>query len=155
MKKLLVVLSLLAAILALILSVLPLSNLAYIPALTALLLGVFSLIIKKGKANKKTLNLAFLLTIIALLFSVYKSVFSTTEVGNIEELKEKANQSVMESIETLESEIEVINEDTLEEEYPEDFSEKKAEDTITGKKQELEINLDEKAPSEEASLEEF
>ena len=155
MKKLLVVLSLLSAIDALVLSVLPVSNLAYIPALIALILGVLSLAIKKGKANKKTLNLAFLLTIIALLFTVYKSIFTTSEVGNIDELEQKADQSVMESIETLESEIEVIDEDTLEEESHEDFSDKKIEDSITAKKQEQKTNSEEKAPSKGAPLEEF
>ena len=155
MKKLLVILSLLASILALVLSVLPLSNLAYIPAFTALILGVLSLVIKKGKVNKKTLNLAFLLTVIALLFTVYKSVFSTTEVGNIDELEQKADQSVIESIETLESEIEVIDEDAIIKESSENSEEEKAEDTIKTKKQELKIDTKEKEPSKGASLEEF
>lgn len=151
MKKLFVVLSLLAATLALVLSVLPASNLAYIPALIALISGILSLVIKKGSANKKTLNLSFLLTVIALLFTVYKSIFTSTEVGNIDELEQKADQSVIESIETLESEIEVMDEDNLEEVSPEDFTKEKGEDSIIVKKQELKINSEEKG----ASLEEF
>jgi len=102
MKKLFIILSLTSASIALLLAVLPLSNLAYIPAVLAFALGLTAFIIQKEKSGKKTIQLSFLLTIIALCFSVYKSIFSTSEVGNIDEFQQKTEQSVEESIETLE-----------------------------------------------------
>ena len=155
MKKLFLVLSLLAAILALILSVLPLSNLAYIPAIAALILGIITLLIKKGNANKKTLNLSFLLTVIALCFTVYKSVFTTTEVGNIEDLEQKADQSVIESIETLENDIDVIEEETVSEEVIESFDETPTKTTTQEDKKEVKTEIPENKPKDDVPLEEF
>ena len=113
MKKLFIIIALIAAVLALILSVLPLSNLAYIPSILALASGITALIIHKEKPGKKTIRLAFLLTVIALCFSVYKSIFTVSEVGDTTEFEEKTAQSVEESIETLENEIDIIDEEPV------------------------------------------
>ncbi|MCB0437593.1 MAG: FUSC family protein [Mangrovimonas sp.] len=113
MKKLFIIIALIAAVLALILSVLPLSNLAYIPSILALASGITALIIHKEKPGKKTISLAFLLTVIALCFSVYKSIFTVSEVGDTTEFEEKTAQSVEESIETLENEIDIIDEEPV------------------------------------------
>lgn len=157
MRKLFIVLALLAASLALVFSVLPLSNLAYIPATAALLFGSLALIIKSPNANdsKKTINLAFLLTAIALGFTVYKSIFTTTQVGNTEELEQKANQSVVESMETLEKEIDLLDENTVFEEDTESFGKEHAEDSIPKKKEKHKENATKKMPAQEIPLEEF
>ena len=160
MKKLFIILSLIAAIIALILSVLPLSNLAYIPAIFAFAFGILALAIKKDPTGKKTLNLAFLLTIIALGFTVYKSIFSITEVGNLEELEQKSEQSIEEAIETLENEINVIEEEPLLT-TPENFEEKPKKDKPNNKNKKEEVKkvetpIEIPAPEEEeVELEDF
>ncbi|WP_338733668.1 FUSC family protein [Mangrovimonas cancribranchiae] len=103
MRKISIILGLTLAILAVILSVLPLSNLAYIPAIIALILGSFSIYLsnKEGK-SKKTIQIVFLLSIIALSLAIYKSIFTTIEIGNTEELEKREQQSEQEAIEELE-----------------------------------------------------
>src|SRR5690606_22942913 len=112
MRKLFTILALIAAIVALILSVLPLSNLAYIPAVAALVFGLLAVFVKKSTTNTKTVNLSFFLTVIALGFTVDKSVFTTSEVGNTEAFDQKAEESVEASIDALEN-IDIIDETTL------------------------------------------
>ncbi|MFL0354720.1 FUSC family protein [Xanthomarina sp. GH4-25] len=103
MKKLCIVLGLIAAVLALILSVLPVSNLAFFPAIVAFIfaLGAFYFS-NKENSSKKTVQLIFLLTIISLSISTYKSLFNTVEVGNTEELQEREQKSEENAIEELE-----------------------------------------------------
>lgn len=121
MKKLLTVLGLIASALALILSVLPISNLAYIPAIAALVLGVLALIIsKENQSQKKTIQLVFLLTIIALSLTIYKSIFTEVKVGNTKELDEKEEKSVEEAIEVLDND-ELLIEPIENEETDNDF----------------------------------
>lgn len=103
MRILIIILSLISAAFAVILSVLPVSNLAFIPAILALVLGLigFYLSNKKNKP-KHTIKLAFLLTIVALSISIYKAIFDTSEVGNTEQLELTEQQSEEEAIEVLE-----------------------------------------------------
>ncbi|PNQ72808.1 FUSC family protein [Hanstruepera neustonica] len=103
MRTLLTTLALIAAILSVILSVLPLSNLAFIPAIAALIFGLVAFYLSnKKQLPKHTIKLAFLLTILALGLATYKSIFSTSEVGNTQELEQKEQQSEEEAIEELE-----------------------------------------------------
>jgi len=103
MRKVFIILGLIAALLAVILSVLPLSNLAFIPAILALLFGIIALYLSnKSGASKKIIYYIFLLTIISLVFATYKSIFSEPEVVNMEELQEKENESKQEAIDELE-----------------------------------------------------
>lgn len=103
MRKLLIVLGLIAAVLALILAVTPLSQIAYLPAVAALVFGFVAFYISKQKqAPKKTIQLIFLLTIISLVLTTYKSIFNTAEVGNLEELEIKQEASIEDSKEILE-----------------------------------------------------
>ena len=139
-----------AAIIALLLSVLPLSNLAYIPAIIALVFGIIALVVKKEEKGKKTINLSFLLTVIALGFTVYKSIFATAEIGDIKDLELKANQSVEESLETLENEIDVIEEKPVVETIPEDFQETLPEKPVQDKEEPKTTT-----PKEEIPLEDF
>lgn len=103
MKKLFIILGILASVLAVILSVLPLSNLAFLPAIAAFIFALIAFYISnKENSSKKTIQLIFLLTIIALSISTYKSLFHTVEVGNTEELQEREKQSEENAIEELE-----------------------------------------------------
>lgn len=103
MKKIVIVLGFISAILAVVIAVTPLSKIAYIPGVAALFFGVLGLYLSKQKqSSKKSIQLIFLLTIIALTVTTYKSVFNTIEVGNTEELQEKENESQEEAIEELE-----------------------------------------------------
>ena len=151
MKKLFIILSLILAIVALLLAVLPLSNLAYIPAILAFALGLTAFTIQKDKPGKKTIQLSFLLTIIALCFTVYKSIFSTSEVGNIDEFQQKTEQSVEESIEILEG-IDIMEEEATED-IPIGEETNKTLDTIL--KKTLKESLKEQQITEEVESEEF
>ncbi|HUH28896.1 DUF2232 domain-containing protein [Gelidibacter sp.] len=103
MRKLFIVLGLIAAGLAVILSVTPLSQIAYLPAVAALIFGFVAFYLSKRKQSpKKTVQLIFLLTIISVMLSTYKLIFNTAEVGNLEELELKQEASVEDSKEILE-----------------------------------------------------
>jgi membrane-bound ClpP family serine protease len=101
MKKLVIILGFVSAILAVILAVTPLFKIAYIPGVSALILGILAIYLSKQDA-KKSIQLIFLLTIIALALTTYKSVFQKVEVGNTEDLIEKENESQEDAIEELE-----------------------------------------------------
>ncbi|WP_034059235.1 hypothetical protein [Lacinutrix jangbogonensis] len=99
-----IILGLISAIIAVILSVLPLSNFAFFPAIVALIFGVIAFL--KGRQENKTkhtVQLIFLLTIIALALATYKSVTATTEVGDTEQLEQRADDSLEDSIEELDA----------------------------------------------------
>ena len=107
MKTLFVVLGFVASILSVILAVTPLFKLAFLPGIAALVFGFVALYLSKQKQlSKKSIQLVFLLTIIALSVSSYKAIFNKVEVGNTEELIQKEDASEQEAIETLE-EIEI------------------------------------------------
>ena len=102
MKKLFIILGIIASVLALVLSILPLSNLAFFPAIAAFIFALAAFYFtNKENSSKKTVQLIFLLTIIALSISTYKSLFNTVEVGNTEQLEQKEEQLEEESIEEL------------------------------------------------------
>lgn len=103
MKKLVIILGFISAILAVVLAVTPLSKIAYVPGISALIFGVLAIYFsKESQDSKKSIQLIFLLTIIALSLTTYKSVFNTVEVGNTVELEERENESEEEAIEALE-----------------------------------------------------
>lgn len=103
MKKLVIILGFISAVLAVVLAVTPLFKIAFIPGVVALILGVVAIYLSKEKQDsKKSIQLIFLLTIIALALTTYKSVFDTVEVGNTEELIKKENESQEDAIEELE-----------------------------------------------------
>jgi hypothetical protein len=111
MRQLFIILGFITAILAVILSVTPLSKLAYLPAIAALIFGLIAFYISKQKQDpKKSVQLVFLLTIISLSITTYKAIFNTVEVGNVEDLQVKEETSVEDSKELLENiEIEDID----------------------------------------------
>lgn len=103
MKKLFTILALIAAIFAIIFSVLPISNLAVIPAIASLAFGLIAFYLsKKSGRVKKIIQFSFLLTIIALALTTYKSIFNKTEVANTDEIEATENKLEAESVEELE-----------------------------------------------------
>jgi len=103
MRKTSIILGFITAILAVVLSVTPLSKIAYIPIVAALVFGLIAWYLSKQKQYpKKSIQLIFLLTIIALSLTTYKAFFTTIEVGSTEELEQKENQSEEDAIEELE-----------------------------------------------------
>lgn len=111
MRLLFIILGLINAILAVILAVLPLSNFAFIPAIGALIFGLIAFIIgRKENKPKHTVQLIFLLAIISLALATYKSITDTAEVGDIEQLEQREESSLEDSIEELDD-IEIDMED--------------------------------------------
>ncbi|MFH4965527.1 FUSC family protein [Gaetbulibacter sp. M235] len=103
MKRLFTILALTAAIISVILSVLPVSNLAILPAIASLIFGLIAFYLSKKTGEvKKIIQFTFLLTIISLAITTYKAVFTKTEVTNNTELKEKETESKENAIEDLE-----------------------------------------------------
>nr|WP_321234067.1 FUSC family protein [uncultured Psychroserpens sp.] len=103
MKKLFIILGFITSIIAVILAVTPLSRIAYIPSVTALIFGVLALYTSKDKQQfKKSIQLIFLMTIISLVVTTYKTIFNTAEVGNTEQLEQKVEQLEKESLDELE-----------------------------------------------------
>ena len=103
MKKLFTILALIASIFAVILSVLPISNLAIFPAIAALIFGLIAFYLsKKNGQVKKIIQFTFLLTIAALAVTTYKSIFSTTEIANTEAIEATETKLEEASIEELE-----------------------------------------------------
>lgn len=80
MKRLWIVLGLTAAVLALILSVTTFFNMAYMPAVAALIFGLIAFYLSRQKEfPKKPIQLIFLLAIIAVVLSSYKLIFVPPE----------------------------------------------------------------------------
>ena len=103
MKKLCTILAIITSILAILLSVLPISNLAIIPAIAALICGLIAFYLsKKSGQVKKIVQFTFLLTAVALVITIYKAVFNTTEIADTQELVEKEEEAKEEAIEALE-----------------------------------------------------
>ena len=103
MKKLFTILALIASIFAILFSVLPISNLAIIPAVAALIFGIIAFYLSKKEGSvKKIIQFTFLLTIMALAIVTYKSIFTKTEVANTEAIEATESKLEEESIEELE-----------------------------------------------------
>ena len=92
MRNLFTILGFIAAALALILAVTPLSKMAYLPAIAALIFGGIAFYLSnQNQSPKKSVHLIFLLTTIALVLTTYKVVFTSSVIGNPEELSEKTS----------------------------------------------------------------
>ncbi len=103
MRRLFIILGFIASILAVILSVTPLSKIAYIPAVAALIFGLIAFYLSKQKQYpKKSIQLIFLMTIISLTITTYKAIFDVVEVGNVEGLELKEKESEEKALEDLE-----------------------------------------------------
>ena len=102
MKQVFIVLAVIASIFATIFSVLPISNLAIFPGITALIFGLIAFYFSKKAGHvKKIVQFTFLLTIVALSLTVYKAIFHTSKVENKEELINKEMESKQEALDEL------------------------------------------------------
>lgn len=116
MKKIFTILGLIASIFAIIFAVLPISNLAIIPAVAALIFGLIAFYLsKKSGPVKKIIQFTFLLTIMALAITTYKSIFTKTEVANTDAIEATESKLEEQSIEELEELDIEIDESELEE----------------------------------------
>ena len=103
MRILVTTLAIIAACLGLILSILPFGAIALIPTIIAFILGFIAFkMAQKDGVNTKLVKVIFLITIIALVLSIYRSVFETNVVENDIETIEKEEQSKEDAIEELE-----------------------------------------------------
>ena len=102
-KKLIIILGFIAAVLAVVLAVTPLSNLAVIPIIVAFVCGLLIVFMsKKDKTKPKSIQYIFLMVIIALVLTVYKSIYYTSEVGDTEQLEQRDEENLEDSKELLE-----------------------------------------------------
>lgn len=103
MKKVFTIFAFIAAALAIIIAVLPISNLAIIPSISALIFGVIAFYLsKKTGEPKKIIQFTLLLTIVAMALSGYKAFFTTTIVANTDVIDAKEIQFEEEAIQELE-----------------------------------------------------
>ena len=103
MKKLFIILGFTSAVIAVILAVTPLSNLAIIPILLGFICGALILYLSKGEKQKpKSIQYIFLLVIMALSLTIYKGVFVSNEVGDVEQLEQREEENLEDSKEILE-----------------------------------------------------
>lgn len=114
MNKLFAILGFIGAILGLVFSFLPISNLAIFPAIIGLILGL----IAYSSAKKKNLSYSFarivvVLSLIAIIISAGKQLFFEDKVAeDIEfiESNEKSEQDAVKELEELDEELEELDE---------------------------------------------
>lgn len=102
MRLIITILAIIAAILGLALSILPFGNIALIPIIIAFVLGfaAFKMAQKEGK-NTKLVKVVFLITVVALGMSIYRSVFDENVVEEDIETINRDKASEEEAIEEL------------------------------------------------------
>lgn len=102
MRLIITTLAIITAILGLTLSILPFGNIALIPIVAAFILGfiAFKMAQKEGK-NTKLVKVVFLVTIVALGMSIYRSVFDENIVEEDIETINRDKASEEEAIEEL------------------------------------------------------
>lgn len=106
MRNFVKIIAFISAILALILSVTPLSNIALFPLLLAILLAILLYFLsKKQEKSNKPVQYILLLSIVAMGFMIYKSLFTEAVVEEeaVEEMNIKEQESQEESLKELES----------------------------------------------------
>jgi hypothetical protein len=105
MRLILTTLALLSAILGVVLSILPLGNIALLPIILALLLGCLSwrITTKEGQ-NTRLIKFIFLVTFIAICLTIYQTIFDE----NVVEDDIESIQNEEESLEDAKKELEDI-----------------------------------------------
>ena len=107
MKKLFIILGLVTAIIATILSVSKFSNLAVTPIIISFISGLIVLYLSKKEQNKtKTIQYIFLLVIISLSLTIYKGVINSSNVEDIEQLEQQGEENT-EKIEEISNQTEI------------------------------------------------
>ena len=103
MRKASIIFGIIFAVLAVILSVLPLYKFAFIPAILAFILGLVAFLkSKKEGQSTHVIQVVFLLTIIALGIATYKAIFTESKVGDTEQLEQREIESEEKAKEELE-----------------------------------------------------
>lgn len=103
MKKLLAISGFVFGVIAVVIAVTPLYNLSIIPCILAIIcLGLLWYVSKKKQQPSKFIQYIGILVIVAISMSIYKTMFNENEVKNVEELEQKEEDSVEDSIEILE-----------------------------------------------------
>ncbi len=102
MRKLIITIGYISALLTLILAVTPFSNIAIFPGVLAVILAVLIYVIS-NKQSKKPVQYILLLTIIAAGFMIYNTIFSESTVGDTEALELREEESKEKAIEELET----------------------------------------------------
>lgn len=106
MRLVLIILGLLSAILAIVLSILPFGSIAIIPIVLAFVFGIIAFISsKKEGQNTRIIKFIFLVTIIALILTIYRSIFDQ----NIVEDDIETIQNEEESLEDAKKELEDLD----------------------------------------------
>jgi len=114
MKKTLIVLGFTSAIAAAILAATPLFNFAFAPIILAFVCGLLILnISKKQNTKTKTIQYIFLLVIISLSLTIYKSVINTSKLDdtlpkdNSEQLEQQDQENSKDSNDILDNKVRV------------------------------------------------
>lgn len=103
MRILFSILGLIAAILAIILAILPLEKIALIPAILSLIFALIAFLIAKNE-GKKLIKFTFVLALVAFAIIIYKNIFAgELQVKVDEDFIEKNEQSEEKAIEELEN----------------------------------------------------
>lgn len=106
MRLVLIVLGLLSALLAIVLSILPFGSIAIIPIVLAFVFGFIAFkASKKEGQNTRIIKFIFLVTIIALCITIYRSIFDE----NIVEDDIETIQNEEESLEDAKKELEDLD----------------------------------------------
>lgn len=104
MRILFTVLALITSIFAIVFSVLPISSLAIFPCVATLLFGFIAFYLSKQNGHvKKIIPFTFILTVMALGITAYKSVFVKAEVVKTKAFKDKEDKIDKQAIKELES----------------------------------------------------
>lgn len=105
-----IILGIISAIIAITLSILPFGLIALIPAGIAFILGLLALSASKKEGKSKLpVNLIFLLTVISLVITTYRSITNENKIEVDTEFLEKEKESEEKAIDELED-IEGVNE---------------------------------------------
>ena len=104
MRTLFTVLGFVASIIGLALAILPFEKLALIPIIAAFVFNVIAFsYAKKQRRSRNLIKLTFLITIAALVVSIYRSVFDEAIVVEDQESIERDKKSEEEAIQELDS----------------------------------------------------
>lgn len=106
MRNFIKIITFIVAILAMILAVTPLSNIALFPLLMAIALSILLyLLSKKQDKSNKPVQYIILLCLVAMGFIIYKSLFTQAVVKEVakEEMNVKEQESQEESLKELEA----------------------------------------------------
>ncbi len=104
MRILLTILGFIAAILGLVLSILPFGKIALIPILLAFVFGVLAFVYtKKEGKSRSAVKMIFLITIAALAVTIYRALFDENVIVEDKESIERDKKSEEEAIQELDS----------------------------------------------------